>query len=55
VADCSAAPALYYANLVMPLAPGFKNAAAYLDRLMQRHSFARTVDEAAPYRTLFPN
>jgi glutathione S-transferase len=55
MADCAAAPALYYANMVMPLAPASKNAAAYLDRLMQRPSFARAIDEAAPYRALFPN
>jgi glutathione S-transferase len=55
MADCAAAPALYYANLVMPLAPAFKNAAAYLDRLMRRPSFARAIEEAAPYRALFPN
>jgi glutathione S-transferase len=54
MADCAAAPALYYANLVMPLADGHKCAAAYLDRLMQRPSFARAVKEAEPYRQLFP-
>lgn len=55
MADCAAGPALYYANLVMPLAPAFKNAAAYLDRLTHRPSFARAIDEAAPYRSLFPS
>jgi glutathione S-transferase len=54
MADCAAAPALYYANLVMPLGAAYKNAAAYLDRLMQRPSFARAVKEAEPYRKLFP-
>jgi glutathione S-transferase len=54
MADCAAAPALYYADLVMPLAPAFKNTAAYLERLMQRPSFARAVREAEPYRALFP-
>jgi glutathione S-transferase len=53
--DCAAAPALYYANLVMPLGPAFKNVAAYLDRLMQRPSFARAVKEAEPYRPMFPS
>jgi glutathione S-transferase len=55
MADCAAAPALFYANLVMPLHPTFANAAAYLDRLQQRPSFARVVEEAAPYRALFPS
>jgi glutathione S-transferase len=54
MADCAAAPALYYANLVAPIGPAFKNAAAYLDRLMRRPSFARAVEEAAPYRAMFP-
>jgi glutathione S-transferase len=54
MADCAASPALYYANLVMPLGSAYKNAAAYMDRLMQRPSFARAVKEAEPYRALFP-
>ncbi|HEV7463051.1 MAG TPA: glutathione S-transferase family protein [Methyloceanibacter sp.] len=54
MADCAAAPALYYANLVMPLGDAHKSAASYLDRLMQRPSFARAVKEAEPYRALFP-
>jgi len=53
MADCAAAPALYYANLVMPLG-AYANAAAYLERLMKRPSFARAVEEAEPYRRLFP-
>ena len=54
MADCAAAPALYYANLVMPFGDAHKNAASYLDRLMHRPSFARAVKEAEPYRALFP-
>ena len=54
MADCAAAPALYYANLVTPFRNTHKNAAAYLDRLMARPSFARTLKEAEPYRHLFP-
>jgi glutathione S-transferase len=54
MADCAAAPALYYANLLMPLGDAYNNAASYLDRLMQRPSFARAVKEAEPYRALFP-
>ena len=53
MADCAAAPALYYANLVMPLGD-HANAATYLERLMKRPSFARAVEEAEPYRQLFP-
>jgi glutathione S-transferase len=54
MADCAAAPALYYANLVMPFGDTYKCAAAYLGRLMERPSFARAVKEAEPYRALFP-
>jgi glutathione S-transferase len=54
MADCAAAPALFYANEVMPFGDAHKNAAGYLDRLMQRPSFARVVEEARPYRALFP-
>lgn len=54
MADCAAAPALYYANLVMPLGDAHRNAAGYLDRLMRRPSFARACDEAEPYRKMFP-
>jgi glutathione S-transferase len=54
MADCAAAPALYYANEVMPLRAAHRHAAAYLDRLMQCPSFARAAAEAEPYRHLFP-
>lgn len=54
MADCAAAPALYYANAVMPLGDAYPNAAAYLRRLMDRPSFARAVAEAEPYRRMFP-
>jgi len=54
MADCAAAPALFYANLVMPFGDTHENAAAYLARLMDRPSFARVVKEAQPYFALFP-
>ena len=54
MADCAAAPALFYANKVMPFAGTHSNAAAYLDRLMQRPSFARVLEEAQPYFKMFP-
>jgi glutathione S-transferase len=55
MADCAAAPALYYADLVMPFRDSHQNAAAYLERLLARPSFARAVDEAEPYRKFFPS
>jgi glutathione S-transferase len=54
MADCAAAPALFYANKVLPFDGTHKNAAAYLGRLMKRPSFARTVKEAQHYFALFP-
>ncbi|MGA9423404.1 MAG: glutathione S-transferase family protein [Rhodanobacteraceae bacterium] len=54
MADCAAAPALFYADEVQPLAKGWPNAKAYLDRLTQRASYARVLAEAGPYFHLFP-
>lgn len=53
MADCAAAPTLYYANQIVPFGE-YRNVATYFDRLMKRPSFARTFEEAAPYRHLFP-
>jgi glutathione S-transferase len=54
MADCAAAPALFYADMVMPFGETHRNTARYLDRLMQRPSFARVIKEAKPYLALFP-
>jgi glutathione S-transferase len=54
LADCAAAPALFYADWVHPFRERFPALASYFDRLMARPSFARAVDEAKPYRHLFP-
>ena len=54
MADCAAAPALFYANLVVPLGDTHQNAVRYLGRLMERPSFARVIEEARPYFGLFP-
>jgi glutathione S-transferase len=54
MADCAAAPALFYANLVVPFGDSHKKVAAYFDRLMKRPSFARAVEEAKPYFAMFP-
>jgi len=53
MADCAAAPALFYADKVVPLGD-YKNVAAYRERLMQRPSYARALKEAEPYLNLFP-
>jgi glutathione S-transferase len=54
MADCAAAPALFYANMAVPLAEEHPHAAAYLTRLMGRPSFARALDEAQPYLKFVP-
>jgi glutathione S-transferase len=54
LADCAAAPALFYANTVAPFDATQRNLIAYLDRLMARPSFARVLQEAQPYFDLFP-
>jgi glutathione S-transferase len=54
LADCAAAPALFYADTVESLGAGHGNLSAYLDRLMARPSFARVLDEAEPYFKMFP-
>jgi len=54
LADCAAAPALFYADWSHPIGDGFPNVGAYRRRLLARPSFARAVEEARPYRPLFP-
>lgn len=54
LADCAAAPALFYADWTHAISETFSNLRAYRQRLLARPSFARAVDEARPYRPLFP-
>jgi glutathione S-transferase len=54
MADCAAAPALFYAEKVQPFRDGHPHLAAYFDRLLQRPSYARTLHEAEPYMKFFP-
>jgi glutathione S-transferase len=53
MADCAAAPALFYANVVAPFGDR-PRLAAYLRRLMERPSFARVLEEARPHFASFP-
>src|SRR4051812_24055478 len=52
LADCAAAPFLFYADWTHPIEERFANVRAYRRRLLDRPSFARAVDEARPYRPL---
>jgi len=54
LADCAAAPALFYADWVHPIDAGLAHVRAYRQRLLARPSFARAVDDARPYRVMFP-
>jgi glutathione S-transferase len=54
LADCAAAPALYYVDRLVPYAGEFPNTARYLERLQQRPSVARAIAEAGPYLHLVP-
>ena len=55
MADCAAAPSLFYYNMaVTPLAGSFDNVAAYLDRLVKRPSYARALKEAEPFLKYVP-
>ena len=54
IADCAAAPALFYADKVSPIGAARPELAAYLARLCQRPSFARVLREAEPYLQYFP-
>ncbi len=54
LADCGAAPFLFYSDWVHPIGADHPNIRAYRNRLMQWPSFARCVEEARPYRHFFP-
>jgi glutathione S-transferase len=54
LADCAAAPALFYADWVHPIEAGFPALRAYRARLLARPSVARCVEAARPYRHYFP-
>jgi len=54
LADCAAAPALFYANWAHPIASAHANLKAYLARLQARPSVARAAREAEPYLHMVP-
>jgi glutathione S-transferase len=51
MADCAATPALYYANIIVPLGP---HGQRYLERLSARPSIARVLREAEPFFQYVP-
>lgn len=54
LADCAAAPALFYADWVEEIGAGRPRLAAYRARLLAHPPVARAVDEGRPYRSFFP-
>lgn len=54
LADCAAAPSLFYADWTHRIPESYANLTAYRARLLQRPSFARAVDEARRFRHYFP-
>lgn len=54
LADCAAAPSLFYADWTHRIPEQYENLLAYRARLLQRPSFARAVDEARGFRHYFP-
>jgi glutathione S-transferase len=54
LADCAAAPFLFYADWTHAIGERHPNVLAYRHRLLARPSFARAVDEARPFRPYFP-
>jgi glutathione S-transferase len=54
LADCAGAPSLFYADWVHPIPEALTSLKGYRARALARPSVARVVDEARPYRHLFP-
>jgi glutathione S-transferase len=54
LADCAAAPSLFYADWVLQIGDQYPLVKAYRARLNARPSFARCIEEARQYRNYFP-
>jgi len=54
LADCAAAPSLFYADWVRPIPETLPGLRGYRARLLARPSVARCVEAARPYRGFFP-
>ena len=54
MADCAAAPALFYAVTYVPVPPAQVNLGAYFERLIGHPSVARVIDEARPWFKFYP-
>lgn len=54
MADCAAAPALFYAHTLEPFPETLVHLRAYFDKLMDRPSVQRVLEEAKPYFPMYP-
>lgn len=54
LADCAAAPSLFYADWAHEIPQALANLRAYRARLLARPAIVRAVDEARPFRPYFP-
>lgn len=54
LADCAAAPALFYAVTYLPPEPRHARLAAYFERLLGHPAVARVIDEARPWFRFYP-
>ncbi|MBO4226568.1 glutathione S-transferase family protein [Bradyrhizobium neotropicale] len=54
LADCAAAPSLFYGNMMVPFGDEHENLRAYFERLKARPSFAQVMKEAEPYFKMVP-
>jgi glutathione S-transferase len=54
LADCAAAPALFYASTLEVFPEGLHNLSGYFERLMARASVQRVIEEAQPFFAYYP-
>jgi glutathione S-transferase len=54
MADCAAAPSLFYAVTCVAPPPEHRHLAAYIERLLARPSVARTLEQARPFFKFYP-
>jgi glutathione S-transferase len=54
IADCAAAPSLFFASIVHPFGESHTSLSRYFERLLERPSVRRTLAEARPYFSMFP-
>jgi glutathione S-transferase len=54
LADCAAAPALFFAGIIVPFGADQVALNGYFERLLERPSFARVLSEARPFFDYFP-